>query len=310
MQIIEKRKRQLADLVDPNRPRDIIAEAKCFYKSSYPHASFRLVAHAYLLTDKLYEGRYPGFQACATEYHNFAHSMAVFAASSRLLDGCALSGLRMSAEGATLTLIAALLHDSGYIREKGDLAGTGAQYTKVHVDRSADFARREAAAFGLGDAEAESVARMILGTDIAKDWKKLVFKGEEERLGAEILASADLLGQMSDRAYLEKLLFLYHEFREAGIGGYETAFDILRKTAGFYAATKERLDLELGRVSGKAREHFAERYGIDADLYREAIEREMAYLDSIIADDTSNFRTKLKRLDLSAIEGRAAQPLR
>ena len=30
-------------------------------------------------------------------------------------------------------------------------------------------------------------------------------------------------------AYLEKLLFLYYEFVEAGIGGYNTAFDILRK---------------------------------------------------------------------------------
>ena len=31
---------------------------------------------------------------------------------------------------------------------------------------------------------------------------------------------ADLVGQMSDRAYLEKLLFLYYEFKEAGFPGY------------------------------------------------------------------------------------------
>ena len=30
----------------------------------------------------------------------------------------------------------------------------------------------------------------------------------------------------------------------------------------------------------------------------------MAYLDSIIADDSGNFRTKLKRMDFEAIENR------
>jgi hypothetical protein len=241
------------------------------------------------------------------EYHDYTHSVAVFGATSRLLDGCALSGLRMRPERATETLIAALLHDSGYLRERDDDKGSGAQYTKVHVDRSAAFARKEASAFGLEAKSADRVVRMILGTDLARNWEELVFEDEEERLGAEILAAADLLGQMADRAYLEKLLFLYYEFREAGIGGYDTAFDMLRKTAGFYDSTKARLDTTLGRVSGKAKEHFCARYGIDKDLYREAIERQMAYLASILADNTSNFRTKLKRLDLAAIESQRAQ---
>jgi hypothetical protein len=33
----------------------------------------------------------------------------------------------------------------------------------------------------------------------------------------------------------------------------------------------------------------------------------MSYLASILADNTSNFRTKLKRMDLSAIENQRAQ---
>jgi hypothetical protein len=201
-------------------------------------------------------------------------------------------------------LIAALLHDSGYIKEDGDIAGSGAQYTKVHVDRSAAFALREAGTFGLGPEQAARVGRMILGTDLSRPITDLELecRRDDERQGIEILAAADLLGQMSDRAYIEKLLFLYYEFREAGIEGYNSAFDILKKTAGFYEATKARLDGPLGRVSGRSREHFAARYGIDRDLYREAIERQMAYLDSILADDATNFRSKLKRLDLASIE--------
>jgi hypothetical protein len=306
MNIQPKGEVQLSILVDVAKPRSVLADAKRFLKAGYPKAEFAAIDKVFLLTKRLYDGRFPGYMACAVEYHNYTHSVSVFAAVSRLLDGCELSGTFLGPERATETLIAALLHDTGYIREEGDDKGSGAQYTKVHVDRSAAFVIREASAFGLGVDSAERIARMILGTDLARAWESLSFLDETERVGAEVLAAADLLGQMADRAYLEKLLFLYYEFREAGIEGYDSAFDILRKTAGFYESTKNRLNWPLGRVSHKARDHFSTRYGVDRDLYWEAIERQMAYLDSIIADDTTNFRTKLKRLDLAAIESQRA----
>jgi hypothetical protein len=297
---------QLAKLIDISKPQKVLAEAKKLFKANYPKSDFKPVEKDFLLTKRLYDGRFTGYLACAVDYHNYSHSVAVFEAVSSLLDGCLVSGLAIGPEIAAEVHIAALLHDTGYIREESDGAGTGAQYTQVHVDRSAAFTRREARAFGLDEASAERVARMILGTDLARRWKDLYFESEGERIGAEVLAAADLLGQMADRAYLEKLLFLYYEFREAGIGGYETAFDILRKTAGFYKSTKERLEGPLGRVSAKGREHFRARRGVDRDLYREAVERQMAYLDTIIADDKTNFRTKLKRIDWNSVEDRGA----
>jgi len=265
-----------------------------------------MVERAFLLAKRLFDGRFPGYQACAVQYHDYGHSVSVFAAASRILDGCELSGLSVGPARASETLVAALLHDAGYIKAEGDFVGTGAQYTKVHVDRSAAFVLKEAPAFALEEESAGRIARMILGTDLSRPWRSLSFMDEGERLGAEVLAASDIIGQMSDRAYLEKLLFLYYEFIEAGIGGYESAFDILKKTAGFYESTKARLDGELGRVSNRAKEHFAVRYGAVGDLYREAIERQMAYLDAIIADDSCNFRTKLKRMDFSAVESRRA----
>jgi hypothetical protein len=153
----------------------------------------------------------------------------------------------------------------------------------------------EADAFGLSSRTAARISRIILGTDLGRPWESLVFDSEKERIAAEILATADLLGQMADRAYLEKLLFLYYEFREAGIGGYDKAFDIILKTSGFYASTKNRLDVTLGRVSGRMKEHFNARYGIAQDLYSESVVRQMTYLDAIIADDSTNFRNKLRR---------------
>jgi hypothetical protein len=302
----KKTEMQLSILVDSSKPRSILVDAKRFYKTSYPKSNFGFVEKAFLLTKRLYDGRFAGYLACAVEYHDFGHSASVFGACSRILDGCELSGLSLAPKRTAEILIAALLHDVGYICEEGDSSGTGARYTKVHVDRSAAFARREASAFGLGEAEAERISRLILCTDLGRSWDGFVFADEGERLGSEVLAAADLLGQMADRAYLEKLLFLYYEFIEAGISGYDSAFDILKKTAGFYASTKARLDGPLGRVSDLVRRHFSARYGEDRDLYREAIERQMAYLDSIVADDSSNFRKKLKRLDIAAIESRRA----
>ena len=298
---------QLSDILGAGMPKDILSEARRFYKADYPEADAKLVDKVFLLVKRLYDGRLPGYLACAVQYHDYAHCVSVFGAVSRLVDGCHLAGIGLDARLALETLVAALIHDTGYIREEGDENGSGAQYTKVHVARSSDFARREAGKLGLDQDSAERVARMILGTDIAIPWSQFSFQSEAERRGAEILAAADLLGQMADRAYLEKLLFLYYEFREAGIDGYDSAFDILRKTAGFYESTKARLDGQLGAVSCRSREHFAARYGVDRDLYREAIERQMAYLAAILADDSTNLRKKLKRMDIDAIERRRAE---
>jgi hypothetical protein len=297
-----KKDPQLASFIELSKPRSLLEDARNLFRSAFASREFDLVAGAFDLTQDLYRGNFPGYRACAVEYHNHEHTLGVFAAAAHLLDGSILAGMAPGPAGCVDTLVAALLHDAGYIQEQNDLEGTGAKYTREHVERSAAFVRREAAAFQLEPARAERIGRIILATDIGRGWDSLGFLDDNERLCAEILAAADLLGQMADRSYLEKLLFLFHEFREAGLAGYETAFDVLRKTAGFYKMTIARLDTALGRVSHRSREHFAKRHGIDRDLYREAIERNMAYLDTIMADDSTNFRVKLKRIDWAAAE--------
>ena len=293
---------ELCALLDHGTPRLVRAEAFRLFRAWHPSAAFLPVKRVFAAVTRLYSGRFPGFKACSTEYHDLYHSLEVFSSSARLLDGALLAGRRIGAEGAVDLLAAALLHDAGYIQEEGDGSGTGAKFTKTHVDRSAAFTRSHARELGLDDRRAARVSRIILGTDLARQWSGLAFESEEEGFLASILAAADLLGQMADRAYLERLLFLYYEFREAGIEGYATAFDILKKTAGFYSAVKARLDGPLGGASAYARLHFARRYGEDRDLYREAIDRQMAYLHAIVADASTNFRKKLHRLDLETVE--------
>ncbi len=294
---------QLAALLDHGRYGAVLAELRRIFAFHFTQVAFKPVAAAFKLTLKLYAGSFPGYRACTTDYHDLFHVLEVSSATARLMDGFMLSGRSMTAWQAADLLVAALLHDSGYIQEASDREGTGAKYTRSHVVRSAAFALKEAEAFGLSPERAERVSRLIMGTDLGKRWEDFGFQDKEEGESASILAAADILGQMGDRAYLEKLLFLYHEFREAGIQGYGSAFEILEKTLGFYAGIKQRLDSTLAITAGLALAHFSCRFGLDRDLYREAIQRQMDYLQRVVADDTSNFRKKLKRLDLEKVEG-------
>lgn len=272
------------------------------FSQAYPNASFSNVKHSFHLTHDLFFGRFPGYAACRTGYHDYRHTMDVFVAALRLLDGGVLSGRGLSSTLAEDVLIASLLHDSGYIQEIGDEEGTGARYTRTHVARSAEFVKNHAFAFGIKRERTERIGRLIAGTDLALDWNSLPFADESERTAGAVLAAADLLGQMADRAYLEKLLFLYYEFREAEIEGYKTAFDVLRKTSAFYDGIAERLNGPLGSVSYDAKVHFKTRCGEDRDLYRDSINRQMTYLSDMMVDNTINFRRRLRRIDLDQAE--------
>jgi hypothetical protein len=106
-----------------------------------------------------------------------------------------------------------------------------------------------------------------------------------------MLGSADLIGQMADRIYLEKCRdFLYEEFVLAGIAQrenadgsieihYASAADLLAKTPGFYEnVAKKRLD----RLFGGLHEIVATHFG-GTNPYRERIERNIAYLKEVLA---------------------------
>jgi len=111
----------------------------------------------------------------------------------------------------------------------------------------------------------------------------------------KILSAADLLSQMSDRAYLEKLLFLYYEFKEAKVGDYESEVDLLRKTVGFYDIISQRFETTLNSTDRFMRLHFASRWNIHVNLYHEAIENQKKYLKQILEMPDSDARDHLKR---------------
>jgi len=92
--------------------------------------------------------------------------------------------------------------------------GTGSKYTANHVQRSMDFILNHGTELKLSHKEVATCQNMILCTDLGLNISTIDFPSAEVELLSKMLGAADLLAQMADRTYLEKLLFLYYEYKE------------------------------------------------------------------------------------------------
>ncbi|MHB9027869.1 MAG: hypothetical protein ACYC9O_03800 [Candidatus Latescibacterota bacterium] len=256
---------------------------------------YTLVNSVYEDVVNLFEGKYPGYRACNTFYHDLEHTTDTFLAMARLMHGAVVQGVHLGGRSLRIGLIAALLHDTGYIQLIDDTEGTGAKYTLTHIDRSIEFARRYLQERGFSEEDFRFCWKCLLCTGIGKKMSDIDFHSDEEKLAGQMLGAADLLGQMADRKYLEKLLFLYHEFLEGGVSGYESEFDLLRKTLDFHRATDIRLAVDLGNVYLFMRPHFKARWNLDTDPYMQAIQRNIEYIRYLLTYAGGNYREHLRR---------------
>lgn len=164
----------------------------------------------------LFDGRFPGYRACDTQYHDFEHTLHLFPPFCQL--AIALSRnypQAVTPRDVELGLIAVLLHDSGYIRSCDDCTGTGAKYTFRHIDRSISFAYHYLPSLGYLPHDLLTVKHMISCTGVKPRPEQIEFLSEGSRLLGYALGTADLLGQMSHHNYPQKLPMLFLEFQEA-----------------------------------------------------------------------------------------------
>jgi hypothetical protein len=245
--------------------------------------------------ERLYNGGFPGYRACNTAYHDFDHAVDTFLAMARLIHGAVLDNESFDKRQIITALIAAIVHDAGYIQEKSDTRGTGARHKVNHEQRSMDFLSRHGYGFGLSAEEIEAGRSIILCTDMDADISAIPFSSARIELLGRMLGTADLMAQLAGRLYLEKLLFLYYECEEAGIGDYENEVDMLHKSVDFYDLFYERLKTSLGGADRFMRLHFASRWGIDKDLYHEVIARKKNYLRKILKMHPADPRDHLRR---------------
>jgi len=223
----------------------------------------------------------------------------VLLAMTRLMHGASLQGVRFSEKEINLGLISALMHDTGYIQSIDDLGGTGAKYTLIHMNRSIQFIESYFTGNRYFDGDIKNFCSIVSCTEINTLINDVAFQSENIALLGKMLGTADLLGQMADRLYLEKLLLLYNEFTEGCVPGFDSEVDLFRKTVSFYKQTRSRFENEFGNVNRFMIHHFRERWNVDGNVYDESIEKNINYLKFVLKDSQKNICHSLRRHTIS-----------
>jgi hypothetical protein len=227
----------------------------------------------------LFKGEFPGYQASNTKYHDLEHTNSVALAAARLIHGCTLAGMTFELDKILLGVYAALFHDVGLIQTQDDKIGSGAKYTVGHEKRSIVFMRKYLSQKGFPEQQIEDCSHLIMCTILNLPPKEIPFRSSKIETLGKIVGTADLMAQIADRYYLEKLLLLFQEFQEAGVPDFETELDLLKKTRGFYKnVANQRLIHDFSGISTNMTAHFKQRWGVEKDLYSESIQKNIDYL--------------------------------
>ncbi|MDP1981914.1 MAG: hypothetical protein Q8K23_05185 [Sulfuritalea sp.] len=272
---------------------EVEAQVGATIRAFAPEHDLQRVADVFALLDSAFDGELPGYQKLKTLYHNRTHTNEVVLCTSRMLHGLHLTGQGLDADHIDAALIGALMHDVGYLMSDEEASGTGAQFTDSHVLRGVDFTRKHLA--WLPPDLLDTTTRVILLTDHRKHPGWVQFDNLQQQRAAFATATSDLIGQMANREYLERVLLLYFEFEEARLGGFADIHDLLEKTAAFYRMTKARLDSDLNGLSVNLAQHFGRQLGAERNFYQESIERNLDYLERVVKTDREHRLEHLKR---------------
>jgi hypothetical protein len=262
----------------------------------FPEFYFASLDNVFKDTIDLYEGNYPGYRKCNTKYHDLRHTTDTLLATIRLIHGAVLNSHDFDKYDIYLTLVTALLHDTGYIQAADDTSGTGGKYTLVHIARSIEFMRKYFIEKNFSRQDFINCSDILNCTGLYRRIQYREFKSPNFEMLGKILGTGDLIGQMADRTYLKKLLFLFLEFKEGRVGDYESELDLLEKTEEFCNISLRRLEKELGGVHTFMKYHFQKRWDIDRDLYRDAIEDNIRHLKSVLKNHKDNYRSYLMQV--------------
>ena len=273
---------------------DSVRKAVCsIFHSAFKQFDQAAITQAFDDCERLFEGDFPTYLPCDTLYHDMQHTLDMTLALARLINGHERSvarSERIGAERAVIAIITALYHDSGYIRHEHDHSHfNGAEYTPIHVSRSADFLKHYLHKINLGE-YAQLAASMVHYTGYEVTPDNIRLPDERWHLLGHMLGTADLIAQMSDRCYLEKCRDrLYPELVLGGltvgtdaqgrqIERYSSGEDLLRKTPAFYETEVEhRLNVLFNSVYNYEIAHFdGERY------YIRGLGKNQAYLKRVL----------------------------
>lgn len=239
--------------------------------------------------EELFSGSHPDYQANDTAYHDITHTLQATLCLVELIYQRQRSDAtpRIGADDFRLAVVAALLHDIGYLKTRDDSDGSGAKYTHLHEQRSCDFARLLLQRRGWREDDIRFVESLIGSTGPRVDLTQIEYRSDTERLLGQAVCTADYIGQMSDPNYPDRLETLFNEFAESylyqGIPRADWPFKsfqaLLRSTPAFWDTfVKRKLEVECSGL-WQHLEHPA----AGSNPYRESIERNLATIRERIA---------------------------
>lgn len=249
-----------------------------------------LVERLFADVTRMFSGQYPGYRGIDMSYHDYEHTLQATLCLLNLLKGRHQHRIQpaFGRRDAEISLVSVLLHDSGFLKELNDTAGTGAKYTLVHERRSCQFARLYLPQLGFNGEELDDVCAAINCTGPRNHIAGHSFHRPAARDIACIVVTADYLAQMSAPDYLGKLPLLYREFEEAydyeGVPRdkrpYRSVRDIQEKTADFWKSfVLPLLENEAGGVY-----HYLSLTG-QPNPYLQAVEENLALIQRRLQEE-------------------------
>jgi hypothetical protein len=281
----------MQETIDTRQPSHVEAEVQKAYLEMFPEGDPGYVPMIFKWAVSWFGGKYRDYQAIDAHYHDLEHTLQGALCMAALLRGRQIHGQqpRVSQRMFELGILAILMHDTGYLKKRDDLEGTGAKYTLTHVDRSIEFAGELMISRDFPVEEILSVQNMIRCTGVNVKLDGIQFQDEVERIVGFSLGTADLLGQMAAPDYVDKLPILYLEFAEAASynegkmkagGFFSSADDLMQKTPMFWEKyVQSKIEREFQCVF-----HFlSDPYPEGPNVYIEKIEANMARLRRTLA---------------------------
>ena len=281
--------RDVADAVQTTDPTAVGSEVIRLAVRLHPEAPAAALERAFADAGRLYRGEHRDYRPCDTAYHDLQHVLDVTLAMARLMHGYQLSGEQLPRELFLAGILAALFHDFGYLRRRNDRKHRyGAEYTLTHVSRGSSFLRRYARELGLGERLARGASMLVHFTGYERPVESIRLRDQTLQKLGQMLGTADIIAQMSDRCYLEKChARLYPEFVLAKLGGFSSPQDLLFKTPHFYEGACRRLDEKLGRSYEHAARHFG-----GTNLYLESMRKNAEYARTMMESGEIRLRRK------------------
>lgn len=246
----------------------------------------------------LFAGTYPGFRASTSHTTDLKHTYSVALATTRLLHGLTCTGQDISISVMEQVIYSAYFHNTGLLLKASDQATAGAISARGHEKRSITVMRRYLTDNNLADSLIRGCSAVIKCTDITLDPRDIVFPTHSAQLAGYVLGSADILAQMADRCYLERLPFLFQEHQAGGLKTHASPLALMQEPPSFYNnIVTERLQKAFTNTAHAMQAHFRKRWQTD-DLYYSNIINNLNYLNKILTiceDKLECLKTFLKR---------------